>query len=82
MFRKSTYLYFWGPFLYLYQALVALRQDEPYGFSSDFRLEDPWAQRRSLDLCVNPPEDRAPVASRCETRCLVNKKVAEVDGLW
>lgn len=29
------------------------RQGDPYGFSSDFRLEDPWAQRRSLDLCLN-----------------------------
>lgn len=45
--------------------LLGVSKDEPYGFSSDFRLEDPWAQRRSLDLCVNPPEELKIISLNC-----------------
>ena len=41
------------------------RQDDLYGFSSDFRLEDPWAQRRSLDLCLNHAEELC-----CYVQCM------------
>ncbi|CAE7373270.1 DISP3 [Symbiodinium natans] len=45
--------------------LLGVSKEQPYGFSSDFRLEDPWAQRRSLDLCTDPPEELKVVSMQC-----------------
>lgn len=38
--------------------LIGVSTEQPYGFSTDFRPEDPWAQRQSLSLCTNHPEAR------------------------
>jgi len=45
--------------------LLGVSTGDPYGFSSDFRLEDPWAQRRSLDLCLNYAQDLKIVSMNC-----------------
>eukprot|EP00439_Symbiodinium_sp_Y106_P036328 s6179_g4.t1 len=45
--------------------LLGVSKEEPYGFSEEFKLEDPWAQRRSLALCENFPEELKVVSVQC-----------------
>eukprot|EP00933_Yihiella_yeosuensis_P021338 TRINITY_DN1689_c3_g1_i1.p1 TRINITY_DN1689_c3_g1~~TRINITY_DN1689_c3_g1_i1.p1 ORF type:complete len:640 (-),score=89.71 TRINITY_DN1689_c3_g1_i1:80-1909(-) len=37
--------------------LLGVSKTKMYSFRSSFHLEDPWAQRRSLDLCSNFPRE-------------------------
>ena len=37
--------------------LLGVSQEELYGFVSDFKIENPWAQRQSLALCTDYPEE-------------------------
>lgn len=45
--------------------LIGVSTEQPYGFSTDFRPEDPWAQRQSLSLCTNHPEELKIISMHC-----------------
>eukprot|EP00931_Biecheleriopsis_adriatica_P048929 TRINITY_DN28282_c0_g1_i1.p1 TRINITY_DN28282_c0_g1~~TRINITY_DN28282_c0_g1_i1.p1 ORF type:complete len:1528 (+),score=231.61 TRINITY_DN28282_c0_g1_i1:25-4608(+) len=62
---RADVLIFFGLTVNGTNPLLGASKEQPYDFLSSFRLEDPWAQRRSLDMCQNWPEELRVAAYAC-----------------